>query len=45
MKESIRFFKQNNGIRSEYIIQEFLHLLQEKQLVGQLLELLNILKE
>jgi hypothetical protein len=45
MKESIRFFKQNNGIHSEYIIQEFLHLLQEKQLVGRLLELLNILKE
>ena len=45
MKEAIRFFKKNTGIHSEDIIQEFLHLLQEKQLVGRLLELINILKE
>jgi hypothetical protein len=45
MKESIRFFKKNIGIHNEDIIQEFLQLLHEKQLVGRLLELLNILKE
>jgi hypothetical protein len=45
MKEAIRFFKKNNGRQNEDIIQEFLQLLQEKQSVGRLLELLNILKE
>jgi len=45
VKESIIFFKENTGIHNEDIIQEFLQLLQENQLVGRLLELLNILKE
>ena len=45
MKESIIFFKENTGIHNEDIIQEFLQLLQENQLVDRLLELLNILKE
>ena len=45
MKESIIFFKQKIGIHKEDIIQEFLQLLQEKQLVGRLLELLNKLKD
>jgi len=44
MKESIIFFKQNTGIHNEDILQEFLQLLQENQLVGWLLEQLNILK-
>ena len=44
MKEAIRFFRKNNGRKNKYIIQEFLQLSQEKQSVGRLQELLNILK-
>jgi hypothetical protein len=51
MREALKSFKNDNqdqpnkGRQNGYIIQEFLQLLKEKNLVDRLLDLLNILRE